>query len=457
MLNHINHQQQELSVSVQDLQCLYQGLTNQLSQVGDQTQLIFLQLNKKKIFRRYLYCRLMSELTFGRRKKKYKREKHYLKTLLKQLSNLQKFSPPSATESHDKQQIVQETPVRQVWDLTQEEAATLSYYPNQDKKSIETIRKELKFLCQPGNGAWDNATTVSHYFQFGLDRAESRIEDYIFWEKYNKARAAEQPAYAALLKHKGYTAALLHQAGLSVSCSLGKIDSEGFVCKPGLKDRISLKELLLQSPEQCYFCKPVDGYQSQNCYKVEYNGSIVLNNEAYSDEEAYKILSDLTIEPYLKQHHKLNELYAQAISSIRIVTICRNNEITVYSRVIRIGSEGSHATSMALGAIAVEIDNNGTLCSLGHKSKKPNFGKFTHHPDTGIQFQGFQLPMWPEVIKLAKDAHTVLDDIPSIGWDIAITENGPIIMEANNQWSISMAQCNSPHKALFDRYFSHLL
>ena len=180
----------------------------------------------------------------------------------------------------------------------------------------------------------------------------------------------------------------------------------------------------------------------------------MLNDEAYSDEEAIKILSALSIEPYIKQHQTLNTLYSGSVSSLRIVTICRNYDVSVYSTIIRVGSEGSHATGMHQGAILIGIDEHGTLCTLGHKKKKPNFGKFTHHPDTGIEFKGFQLPMWSEVIQLAKNAHSVLSDIPTIGWDIAITESGPIIIEANSQWGIAMTQYASPQKAMFDKYFN---
>lgn len=454
----IADQQRELAETVQSLLINHNNLAGQLSLIQEQNELISLQLNKGKIFRRYLYCRLMSELTFGRRRKKYKREKYHLKSLLKRISNQQAFSPPPPLVSHTEPSQKTEAAVKQAWDLTQEEADALSYYPNQTKKDIDTIRKELEYLCQPGNGAWDDNTTISHYFQFGLDRAGINILDYIFQKKYDIARDSEQPAYASILNHKGCTAALLRQAGLSVSCALGRINSEGIICKPGHKGNIRLTDFLKQSPGQSYFCKPIDGFQSQNCFKIEYKNGILLNGQEYSTEEAFKKLANLSIEPYIKQHPLMDELYPHAVNTIRVVTIARNNTITVYATVIMIGSEGSHVSGIPSGGIVVEVNEQGLLCSLGHKSKKPGFGKFTHHPDTGIKFDGFQLPMWKEVIKLAKDAHTVLSDIPTIGWDIAITETGPIIVEANQNWGCCVFEyVSDTHKPLFDKYFSHLL
>lgn len=42
--------------------------------------------------------------------------------------------------------------------------------------------------------------------------------------------------------------------------------------------------------------------------------------------------------------------------------------------------------------------------------------------------------------------------------DIAITENKPIIVEANRKWGCCVNQyISDSHKPLFDKYFSHLL
>lgn len=103
----------------------------------------------------------------------------------------------------------------------------------------------------------------------------------------------------------------------------------------------------------------------------------------------------------------------------------------------------------------VGLDENGCICTPGHKSKKPHFGKYTHHPDTGVKLQGFRLPMWDKVKQLAMDAHAVLSDIDSIGWDIAITPTGPIIVEANCAWGTVVAQyVFDNHKEAYLRYFA---
>ena len=56
------------------------------------------------------------------------------------------------------------------------------------------------------------------------------------------------------------------------------------------------------------------------------------------------------------------------------------------------------------------------------------------HPDTGIPFDGFRLPQWAEAIDLARRGQRAFPELPTLGWDIALTAGGPLIIEANARW-----------------------
>ena len=50
--------------------------------------------------------------------------------------------------------------------------------------------------------------------------------------------------------------------------------------------------------------------------------------------------------------------------------------------------------------------------------------------------------------------HEKLGDIHSIGWDIAITKDGPIFIEGNDNWELSLMQaCNGGLKGEFEEFF----
>ena len=108
----------------------------------------------------------------------------------------------------------------------------------------------------------------------------------------------------------------------------------------------------------------------------------------------------------------------------------------------------------AAGGLAIGIDaTTGTLSKYGFY--KPGFGtKSTSHPTTKVEFDGYEIPYIKEAISLAKKFHSYLNDIHSIGWDIAITENGPLIIEGNDNWEVSLVQiCTHGLQKEFEEYF----
>ena len=66
-------------------------------------------------------------------------------------------------------------------------------------------------------------------------------------------------------------------------------------------------------------------------------------------------------------------------------------------------------------------------------------------PGTDKKFVGFKLPHWPEVKEVALKAAGVLPWARAIGWDIAIADRGPVLIEGNAEWSTSLLQIPAPH------------
>jgi hypothetical protein len=58
----------------------------------------------------------------------------------------------------------------------------------------------------------------------------------------------------------------------------------------------------------------------------------------------------------------------------------------------------------------------------------------TRHPVTGAVLPGFQLPLWPEACALARRAALSFRPLLTVGWDIAFTPDGPLLIEGNAWW-----------------------
>jgi hypothetical protein len=67
------------------------------------------------------------------------------------------------------------------------------------------------------------------------------------------------------------------------------------------------------------------------------------------------------------------------------------------------------------------------------------------HPATGAQIEGRLLPHWPEALALVQRAHDLIGDRVAVGWDVAILEDGPCLIEGNGKPDVDLIQ--RPHRA----------
>ena len=142
----------------------------------------------------------------------------------------------------------------------------------------------------------------------------------------------------------------------------------------------------------------------------------------------------------IRQSAEMGEINSGSINTLRIVSINKNGMVYILSSVLRIGTKKTgNVDNWAKGGLAVGIDEHGALKQFGYY--KPGYGTKTDvHPDSNIRFNSFSIPKWREVIDIVIKAHRVFHDIRSIGWDVAITENGPCFIEGNDNWEISLNQ-----------------
>ena len=71
------------------------------------------------------------------------------------------------------------------------------------------------------------------------------------------------------------------------------------------------------------------------------------------------------------------------------------------------------------------------------------------HPDTHLKFEGYQIPLFPEVLEAAYKMHGVIPQIGCINWDFTINKEGePVLIEANMKdggvWVVEMAHGHDP-------------
>ncbi|WP_295086886.1 sugar-transfer associated ATP-grasp domain-containing protein [Ruminococcus sp.] len=90
----------------------------------------------------------------------------------------------------------------------------------------------------------------------------------------------------------------------------------------------------------------------------------------------------------------------------------------------------------ATGGVGVGISKDGILQKYGIGHHKVEI----KHPITKYVYEGTKVPYWREIVDLVIRAHKALPEIPTIGWDVAILPNGPVLIEGNDNWEITGPQ-----------------
>ncbi|GAB2680557.1 hypothetical protein GCM10027036_38720 [Flavihumibacter cheonanensis] len=139
-------------------------------------------------------------------------------------------------------------------------------------------------------------------------------------------------------------------------------------------------------------------------------------------------------EEFIVQHNELMRLSPSGLNTIRIFTqLNKKNEVDIIGCRLRI-SVNSVVDNLAAGNIAAFIDEqSGRVVGPGVYSDITREA-VQNHPVTGVELDGFQIPFWNETINMIKEAALVVPECKSIGWDIAITNFGPELLEGNHDW-----------------------
>ena len=99
------------------------------------------------------------------------------------------------------------------------------------------------------------------------------------------------------------------------------------------------------------------------------------------------------------------------------------------------------------GGIAAAVDlATGVLGPATDMGLRADSRWWDSHPVSGAAITGCVLPLWEQVPELARRAHEIFEDQVAIGWDIAICEEGALLVEGNKSPDLDIIQriCRAP-------------
>jgi uncharacterized Zn-binding protein involved in type VI secretion len=214
----------------------------------------------------------------------------------------------------------------------------------------------------------------------------------------------------------------------------------------GIDQRVDRHEL-----ETDLFVKPVFGRGGRGAERWDFFGGRYhsARGEELGIDDLLERLAQrsrdipLLIQKRLTNHRDLEPLNNGALSTVRLLT-CLNEagEPELIGAAMRMAiGRNRLVDNLHAGGIAASVDlEDGMLGSASDLGADCRLGWIDRHPDSGAQIRGTKLPMWNEVRAFAVRTHKAFNDRLLVGWDIAITPDGPVLVEGNGAPDLDIMQ-----------------
>jgi hypothetical protein len=322
---------------------------------------------------------------------------------------------------------------------------------------------------------WLNATRqigVRAYFQYRLfdpGLTAEQKKQYLpdsgwhnkrFWALLNPRE------YRLPFANKVMFARVFGGAGLPVPRTLGVFDPSLGAASDGasLRDAEGVDRWLKCHGENGFVFKPVwgsEGYQvlvfsgrapdDDNSYLTmsgeRFNAEQLVafaRNTAALEKSALGDPRSYLLQERIRPHPVLAEFVGPTLCCVRVVTVVGvSGSPSVIGAVYKLQPKPLGVDHLSYGALGCWVDLDSG--ALGPGRSRHELRWETVIPGTARSFVGFQLPDWAQVKELALRAALVFPWCRSIGWDIALSDRGPVLIEGNAHWSTSLLQIPAPH------------
>ncbi|MBR2004937.1 MAG: hypothetical protein IKK39_09155 [Thermoguttaceae bacterium] len=175
---------------------------------------------------------------------------------------------------------------------------------------------------------------------------------------------------------------------------------------------------------------------------------IITRNENDSTDSLYEELTrvyanrSFLVEDFVVQCVEMARPHPSSINTVRITTLLLNDRLELLHPFVRIGQGGAIVDNGGSGGIICPLDpeTGRTIAACDEHVRR-----YDRHPQTNLPLIGFQIPRWQEAQDLVRELAFVVPDCRYVGWDLALTDNGWIVIEGNSSgqfigWQLTLQQ-----------------
>lgn len=327
----------------------------------------------------------------------------------------------------------------------------LDYLRHAQKKSGRKPMDLLREFLRLNRGA--GKLTLPEYVQYGVyDKTRYRPEDQarfitntLHWPI---THVCCDMTWQATTEDKWLCSHILARSEIAVPQTLAVIDKTERTY-PGTR-KIStaqqLRDFVTAQDVSPFFAKENRGICSFGAFLVlgADDKAVHLQGQGWV---AYDVVMDKFVgtTPYLLQrlvrNHSFFDRFTESLATIRVCVLVTKSGVKIPFAVLKLPSRDNVADSFwRPGNLACKLDP-ATGQVLTMRSKNPlETVDHAAHPETGAVLLGEVLPMWGRVLDLASRCALVFHSVRYQSMDIAITEQGPVLIEVNTGGGFDLPQ-----------------
>lgn len=318
--------------------------------------------------------------------------------------------------------------------------------------SIE-LRNHVRLSIWHTWRAFKNGFFTFNYRLFGLETSgnpKDFVSDYMEFVKI----LAINGEYDAILRNKFVFPVLMEKYGMPTP-KIHAVIRQGILYRTdtGMRQPWNVFAGSLIADEKLVL-KPIKGSHGYGVMVIQ-KGRLhfTVNGKRIERAELAKLISmfdDYMVSEFIAQCRHSADLYPDTVNTIRLVTCLhpKNGRAFIAGAVQRIGTSRSYPVDNfkgGRGGLSAPVDlKTGRLGQAASASEKFEVTWHKRHPETGAPIEGTTVHHWKEIksgiISLAEKLVTA----PYIGWDVAPTEDGYCVIEANSTPGTSVMQVHGP-------------
>lgn len=252
------------------------------------------------------------------------------------------------------------------------------------------------------------------------------------------------PLYRKISQHKLVEKSVLTSCAIPTAKLIGYLHAVNGRCADGgpLRNTAELSSAIRTSGLKSFCIKPVESWGGMGFRAASVRSEEPLRVESLdapgSDIPLEEFLGDLNldrgtgfiVEAYLEQHPWYAAINPTSINSFRIWVLRQHGRMTTPLAYLRMGRAGAIVDNQTDSRLVAPIDmENGVITTIvdGLLSRRT----WTEHPDSHQKLVGQAPPEFAQARATAELALSVFPQLNFAGVDVAITTNGPVILELN--------------------------